>query len=183
MPFKFEPLEIPGPVLITPRVFKDGRGFFLEAYQLSAFAEAGIKKTFVQDNQSVSAKGVIRGLHYQKPPAAQAKLVHCLKGRIFDVAVDIRKNSPTFGKWAGRELDGETHRMLYVPEGFAHGFSVLSEAAEVLYKVTREYSPENDRGVLWNDSDLAIDWKITSPLVSEKDAALPPLKNCAADFS
>ncbi len=177
MPFEFRSLEIPGPVLIRPRVFGDARGFFLELYKHSEFAAAGIREHLVQDNYSRSARGVLRGLHYQKSPKAQGKLVMCLQGGIFDVAVDIRKGSPHFGKWTGAELTRENRLMLYVPPGFAHGFQVLSESAEVMYKCTEEYSPSDDRGIIWNDPDIGIAWPITDPVLSGKDGMQPRLRD------
>jgi dTDP-4-dehydrorhamnose 3,5-epimerase len=177
MPFTFTPTEIPDVILITPRVFGDDRGFFLETYKRSEFESAGITGDFVQDNHSQSVRGVIRGLHYQVPPAAQAKLVRTVRGRVWDVAVDIRKASPTFGQWVGTELSADNHALLYIPEGFAHGFAVISDIAEVEYKVTSEYSPEHERGIAWNDPELAIDWPINNPIVSNKDLQLPLLQH------
>ncbi len=180
MPFEFEKLEIQDVVLIKPKVFSDERGFFLESYKKSDFVRNGIDKDFVQDNHSRSVKGVLRGLHYQLPPKAQGKLVRCIRGKIFDVAVDIRKNSPTFGKWVGVILSEENKYMLYVPEGFAHGFLTLSDTAEVLYKTTSEYAPELDRGIIWNDPRINIDWPlddIENILLSDKDKNLPLLKD------
>jgi dTDP-4-dehydrorhamnose 3,5-epimerase len=182
MPFIFTMLEIPGVVLIETKKFGDDRGFFMETYKQSKFANAGIKEHFVQDNHSRSVRGVLRGLHYQKDPHAQGKLVRCLHGKIFDVAVDIRIGSPTFGKWAGAELSGDNNLMLYVPKGFAHGFLVLSDTTEVLYKCTEEYAPEDDRGILWNDPTINIAWPVTDPLLSEKDRTRPLLKDADNNF-
>lgn len=182
MPFEFDQLEIPGPVLIRPRIFDDGRGFFLELYKHSDFANAGITPHLVQDNLSKSSQGVLRGLHYQKAPRAQGKMVICVKGRIFDVAVDIRKGSPHYGKWVGVDLTEENRHMLYVPPGFAHGFQVLSAAAEVLYKCTEEYSPPNERGIIWNDPDIAIAWPLLQPVLSAKDKINPPLRDADNNF-
>jgi dTDP-4-dehydrorhamnose 3,5-epimerase len=182
MPFEFTPFEIPGLILIKPQVFDDGRGFFLELYKHSDFATAGIQEHLVQDNYSKSAKGVLRGLHYQKNPKAQGKLVMCIKGKIFDVAVDIRTGSPHYGKWAGVELSGENKRLLYVPAGFAHGFQVVSDMAEVLYKCTEEYSPANDRGVIWSDPEIGIAWPLNDPLLSGKDKIHPFLKDADNNF-
>ena len=149
----------------------------METYKKTEFAKNGIDIEFVQDNHSKSTKGVLRGLHYQKEPKAQAKLVRCPYGKVFDVAVDIRKNSPYFGKWTGAILSSENKHMLYIPEGFAHGFVVLSDEAELFYKASDEYSPEHDRGIKWNDPDINIDWGIDfKPLVSEKDDRQPLLK-------
>ena len=182
MPFKFTPLEIPAVILVEPEIFGDDRGFFLEFYKRSDFLRAGIDGHFVQDNHSRSVKGVLRGLHYQKAPRAQGKLVRCLQGAIFDVAVDIRKGSPTYGKWVGRELSGGNKRMLYVPAGFAHGFLTLTDTAEVLYKCTDEYAPAFDRGIIWNDPDIGIAWRTSEPSLSGKDRALPPLRDADNEF-
>lgn len=177
MPFNFKKLDIPEVILVTPKVFGDSRGFFMESYQYSTFAQNGIDVVFSQDNHSKSSKGVLRGLHYQKAPKAQAKLVRCSKGKILDVAVDIRKSSQTFGKWVGEILSEENKNMLFIPAGFAHGFVVLSDEAELLYKATNEYSPENDRGIRWNDKDININWNIDfEPLISEKDSKQKFLK-------
>jgi dTDP-4-dehydrorhamnose 3,5-epimerase len=183
MPFTFQETSLPGVVLVEPRLFRDGRGFFSESYKLSDFAASGIELPFVQDNFSYSIQGVLRGLHYQKPPFAQAKLVMVAQGSVFDVAVDIRRGAPTYGQWVGFELSAESGRMLFVPAGFAHGFCVLSETACVTYKVTAEFSPENDRGILWNDPALKIDWPVTAPILSPKDAALPLLKDADNVFA
>lgn len=182
MPFHFKNLEIPEIILIDTKVFKDERGFFMEIYKHSEFARNGIEEHFVQDNYSRSSIGVLRGLHYQKNPNAQGKLVHCVKGKIFDVAVDIRKGSPTYGQWAGVELSEENRLMLYVPPAFAHGFVVLSESADIMYKCTREYSPADDRGIIWNDPDINIRWPVSSPLLSEKDGSHPALKDAENNF-
>lgn len=176
MPFNFINTEIPGVIIVEPRVFKDERGFFLESYKLSEFKDNGIDVDFFQDNHSSSTKGVLRGLHFQKPPKAQAKLVRCPRGKIFDVAVDIRPDSRTFKKWVGIELTEENKKMFYIPAGFAHGFVVLSEEAEVLYKASNEYSPEHDAGFRWDDPEIGVDWGIKDPLVSEKDAKMPFLR-------
>jgi dTDP-4-dehydrorhamnose 3,5-epimerase len=182
MPFEFTPGGIPGLVLVRPRVFDDGRGFFLELYKHSDFAGAGIGEHLVQDNYSKSTRGVLRGLHYQKLPRAQGKLVLCLKGRIFDVAVDIREGSPHYGQWTGVELTEENRSMLYVPPGFAHGFQVLSGTAEVLYKCTDEYSPSDDRGIAWNDPDIRIAWPLRDPVLSGKDKQHPLLREADNNF-
>ncbi len=176
MPFTFTPLSIPEVILIQPRLFTDPRGFFLETYKYSEFQAHGIPETFVQDNHSRSVRGVLRGLHYQNPPQAQGKLIRVVRGAIYDVAVDIRPSSPTFGQWVSALLSEENQHMLYVPPGFAHGFLVLSDLADVTYKVTAEYAPDLDAGILWNDPALAIQWPLEGPpLLSAKDAALPPL--------
>lgn len=168
---KIAPSKLPDVLVIEPRVFGDERGFFFESYNEREFGKvAGRLPHFVQDNHSKSAKNVLRGLHYQiKQP--QGKLVRVTAGEVFDVAVDIRKSSPTFGKWVGEVLSAENKRMLWVPEGFAHGFQVLSETAEFLYKTTDYWAPEHERSILWNDPDLAIDWPLAgrSPLLSNKD--------------
>lgn len=182
MPFKFERLAIREVVLIEPKIFSDERGFFMEAYKYSDFRDFGITEHFLQDNYSSSARNVLRGLHYQKKPDAQGKLVYCLKGTIFDVAVDIRKGSPTYGKWVSVELSEKNHLMLYIPPGFAHGFVVLSDYADVVYKCTAEYSPENDRGIIWNDPDIKINWPVEKPILSEKDKKLPMLKDADINF-
>lgn len=175
------PTEIADVLIIEPRVFQDDRGFFLESYNQKAFAEkAGITAPFVQDNHSRSTQNVLRGLHYQIEQA-QGKLVRVIVGAILDVAVDIRRQSPTFGQWVSRPLSAENKRMLWVPPGFAHGFVVLSDVAEVLYKTTDYYAPQHERCILWNDPDLAIDWSITAtPILSSKDQAGKSLK--AADI-
>jgi len=182
MPFKFKKLEISDLIIIEPYVFHDDRGFFMESYKYSDFASYGIDINFVQDNHSCSKKGVIRGLHYQNPPKAQGKLIRVIAGEIFDVAVDIRKGSPTYGKWWGVILSAENKKMFYIPSGFAHGFCVLSDMAEVLYKTTEEYAPEHEAGIVWNDPDINIDWPIKNPIVSPKDAALPRLKDAKNKF-
>ena len=169
MSFEFKRLEIPEVILITPKIFMDERGFFMETYQKEDFEKAGITGEFVQQNHSKSTKGVLRGLHYQKGPYAQAKLVRCIKGEIFDVAVDIRKNSPTFGKYVSAILSEDNKNMLYIPRGFAHGFEVLSEEAEVIYNVDNIYSKENEYGLIWNDPNLRLDWPIKNPILSNKD--------------
>lgn len=182
MPFIFKKLEIPEVLLVESKAFTDERGYFMESFKESAFVSNGIKTKFVQDNFSRSVKGVLRGLHYQKNPQAQAKLVMALQGEIFDVAVDIRKGSPTYGKWVGEILSDKNHRLLYIPEGFAHGFCVLSDSADVLYKVNSEYSPEHERGILWNDADLAIKWPTDKPVMIKKDLEVPILKNADNNF-
>ena len=173
---RFTETELTGVVLIEPQVFGDPRGFFMETYHRAKFEEAGIREVFVQDNHSRSARGVLRGLHYQvgRP---QGKLVRVVRGAVFDVAVDIRRASPTFGRWFGVELTEENRRMLYVPPGFAHGFCTLSEEADFLYKCTDLYAPDLDRGIRWDDPDLAIAWPIRDPILSQKDAALPFLRD------
>jgi len=176
MPFIFEKLKIPEIQIITPRVFKDNRGIFFEAFKQSEFTANGITEKFVQDNISHSSKGVLRGLHYQIEPYAQGKLVRCVSGAIFDVAVDIRKSSPTFGQWDTIELNDENKKMIYIPPGFAHGFYTLSENAEVMYKTTSEYHLQSERGIIWNDKDINVKWPDEKPLLSEKDSTLKGLK-------
>ncbi|QXQ08307.1 dTDP-4-dehydrorhamnose 3,5-epimerase [Sphingosinicellaceae bacterium] len=167
--------DLPGVKLIEPKVFGDDRGFFLESWNARAFADAGIDVPFVQDNHSRSARGVLRGLHYQIVEP-QGKLVRVVVGSVFDVAVDIRRSSPHFGRWTGAELSADNKRMLWVPPGFAHGFIVLSEAADFLYKCTTLYAPVHERSIAWNDPSIGIDWPLKgTPLLSAKDAAAPRL--------
>ena len=177
MPIEVIQTDLPEVLLVKPRVFEDERGFFFESFNKRDWIDAtGIECDFVQDNHSRSTMGVLRGLHYQLPPAAQGKLVRALVGEIFDVAVDIRKSSPNFGKWVGHQLSDENKLQMWVPEGFAHGFLVLSEVAEVHYKATNYYSPGNERGICWNDSSLAINWPTTGEMfLSEKDSIAPLL--------
>ena len=165
------PTRIPGVKVIEPKIFTDSRGLFFESYNQRTLAQFGIHEPFVQDNQSLSQRGVLRGLHYQIEQP-QGKLIRCLQGEIFDVAVDLRKSSHTFGQWVGAELSGENRRMLWIPSGFAHGFLVLSETAEVLYKTTNFYAPKHERTILWNDPTIHIQWPIhTAPALSGKDLA------------
>lgn len=171
----FIPTELPGVTLIEPKVFQDARGFFLESYHQAKFAAAGLDVTFVQDNHSRSVRGTLRGLHAQRR-RPQGKLVRVIVGEIFDVVADIRPDSPTFGRWLGVVLSAENFRQLYVPPGFVHGFCVVSDAAEVLYKCTALYDPTDEIGVVWNDPELGVDWPIRSPLLSEKDRRLPTLR-------
>lgn len=174
-----EKTDIEGLLVIKPKVFEDARGYFFESYNEKLFREAGVNNRFVQDNQSRSSYGVIRGLHMQKEPHAQAKLLRVLEGAIFDVAVDLRKGSATFGKWFGLEITSTNHMQLLIPAGFCHGFSVLSEKATVLYKCDTLYHPESEAGIRFDDPDLGIDWKIPAGKVSvsEKDSKLPYLKD------
>jgi dTDP-4-dehydrorhamnose 3,5-epimerase len=167
--------DLPGVVIIEPRVFPDDRGFFVETWQQARYQECGLPGQFVQDNLSASTRGTLRGLHFQHP-SAQGKLVYVLQGEVFDVAVDIRAGSPTFGRWISEILSDENQRQLYIPEGFAHGFCVTSERALVAYKCTDFYNPTADNGVLWNDPDLGIDWPTRTPILSPKDSARLPLK-------
>jgi dTDP-4-dehydrorhamnose 3,5-epimerase len=177
VPFVFENATPDGLVVIRPRVFPDGRGFFLESYKESDFRKAGIDARFVQDNHSSSTRGVLRGLHYQLPPHSQGKLVRALEGSVWDVAVDIRRGSPTYGKWFGTELNADDHVMVYVPPGFAHGFVTLSERAQIFYKCTCEYDKNSEAGIRWDDAELGIKWPIDNVLVSEKDRILPNLRD------
>jgi len=183
MAFDFEKLEIPEVVLVRPTRHGDARGFFQESYRASAFVAAGIRDAFVQDNLARSTRGVLRGLHYQLPPAAQGKLVGVVRGRVFDVAVDLRVGAPTYGRWVGRTLDADSGELLWIPAGFAHGYVVLSDVADVGYKVTAEYAPELDRGVRWDDPAVGIAWPVTDPVVSSKDAAQPTLALAENPFS
>jgi len=175
---KVTPLAIPDVILLEPRVFGDGRGFFYESYNQQAFHEAtGLDVQFVQDNHSRSVRNVLRGLHYQLPPKSQGKLVRAVVGEVFDVAVDIRKDSPTFGQWVGEILSADNKRQMWIPPGFAHGFLVLSEVAEFLYKTTDYYAPDLERGILWSDPDVAIAWPLNDdPVLSVKDAQGPTLR-------
>lgn len=173
--------EIPDVLIFEPKVFSDERGFFMESFNQKVFEEAvGRKIEFVQDNHSKSTKGVLRGLHYQVEPYAQGKLVRCIAGEVFDVAVDIRKDSETFGKWVGVNISSENKRQLWIPEGFAHGFLVLSDSADFLYKTSNYYSPVHERGIVWNDPTININWPINiDKILSEKDTILPNFINIA----
>jgi len=182
MSFIFKRLEISDVILVEPDTYPDERGFFMEGYKESIFKKNGINAKFIQNNFSHSKKGVLRGMHYQNKPAALAKLVSAVKGEIFDVAIDMRKNSPTFGKWVGEILSDKNHRIIYIPEGFAHGLCVLSEAADVSYLMNHEYSPEHERGIIWNDPEVGIKWPIKEPIISKKDQRQPLLKNADTNF-
>ena len=182
MAFTFEQLQVPDVVKITPDVFGDDRGFFLEVFKPSAFREGGIDETFVQFNHSKSQANVLRGLHYQLAPHAQGKLVTVVSGEIYDVAVDIRKSSPTFGKWVGTTISSTEHAMVYVPVGFAHGFAVVSKEAEIIYYNTSEYAPDQERGIIWNDPAVGITWPVTNPVLSEKDQEYPLLAEAEMNF-
>jgi dTDP-4-dehydrorhamnose 3,5-epimerase len=164
-----EQTDLPGVLIITPRVFKDARGFFFESYNAEQFKARGIDTVFVQDNHSQSTRGTLRGLHFQLPPMAQDKLVRCARGAIWDVAVDIRTGSPTFGRWVGIELSAANFRQIYVPSGFAHGFCVLSDEAEVLYKTSAVYSAPHECGIAWDDPAIGIAWPLAEPLLSDRD--------------
>jgi dTDP-4-dehydrorhamnose 3,5-epimerase len=181
---KITETSLPGLLLIEPRVFEDGRGYFFETYQEERYKEAGINTNFIQDNESKSVRGVVRGLHYQLAPYSQAKLVRVVQGRVFDVAVDLRKGSPTFGQWLGFELSEQNKKQMFVPRGFAHGFSVLSETAVFSYKCDNIYNREAERSINPNDSTLKINWNLegADPIISEKDAAAPLLANAEMNF-
>ncbi|HRE53104.1 MAG TPA: dTDP-4-dehydrorhamnose 3,5-epimerase [Flavitalea sp.] len=181
----FTPTGLAGLIVVEPKVFEDDRGYFFEAYSHKNFSSEGIAVDFVQDNQSKSGYGVVRGLHYQKPPYAQSKLVRVLSGAILDVAVDIRRGSPGFGKAFLIELSAENKKQLFIPVGFAHGFSVISETAEVLYKCDAFYNKQSEGGIVYNDPGLSIDWGIPPDkiIVSEKDRLLPTFEACAGDFT
>ena len=177
--------EIPDVVIIEPTIFEDHRGYFFESFNLKTFNEKVIKTDFVQDNESKSSRGVLRGLHFQKPPYSQAKLVRCIKGCVLDVAVDIRVGSPTYGQHVTVELSEDNKRQLFVPRGFAHGYSVLSEEAIFAYKVDNWYKPEYDSGIIWNDTDLGIDWQLENDSIklSEKDSNLLVFKDLKSSFN
>jgi dTDP-4-dehydrorhamnose 3,5-epimerase len=175
-------LDIPGVLLLKPKVISDERGSFLESYKESLFHDAGIDHTFCQDNQSVSRRNVIRGLHFQEPPFEQGKLVRVVTGSVMDVVVDIRKGSPHYGHYLKVQLNALNMNVLWIPPGFAHGFVSLEDDTMLLYKCTKEYNRESESGILWNDPDLAIDWGIEDPVISEKDKALPCLKDLNSKF-
>lgn len=176
MDVNIKELSLPGVFLIEPVCFKDHRGFFMETYHLQKYRDAGIDQAFVQDNHSHSSRGVLRGLHYQlKRP--QGKLIYAVTGTIFDVAVDIRRGSPTFGQWTGAELSADNKRQIYIPQGFAHGFVVLSPSADVIYKCTDLYAPGDEYGVLWSDPDIGINWPLDTTVLSQKDLENPRLKD------
>ncbi len=174
--FLFTPQRIPDLILVAPKLREDERGFFAETYNEPVFRHNGIDVAFVQDNHSQSQRGVLRGLHFQRPPFAQDKLVRVVEGEVFDVAVDVRPNSSTFGQWVGVVLSQENKNMFFIPQGFAHGFLVLSETAQFVYKTSNIYAPDHDGGVRWDDPDIGIKWPITNPQLSAKDAALPLLR-------
>jgi len=173
--------RLPGVLIVEPDVFDDARGFFFESYNYQRYAEHGITDTFVQDNHSLSVRGTLRGLHYQTKPG-QAKLVRVARGTVFDVTVDIRWGSPTFGRWVGVELSAENRRQVYVPVGFAHGFCVTSEVAEFLYKCSSYYAPALERGIAWDDPDLAIAWPVAEPILSDRDRRHPRLAEAGRDY-
>ena len=180
MPFQMRTTPIDGLLVIEPKVFADERGFFMESFKASDFAAFGILQDFVQENHSKSKKGVIRGLHFQRAPYAQGKLVRVVRGSAWDVAVDLRKGSTTFGRWYAQALSAENHLLFWIPEGFVHGFLALEDDTELLYKCTAEYSQTSDGGIRWNDPDIGVAWPQIGvpPLLSSKDAVLPLLKDC-----
>jgi dTDP-4-dehydrorhamnose 3,5-epimerase len=182
MPFEFERLAIPDVILIRPAFFGDARGFFAETYKLSQFKEVGIGHHFVQDNHSRSGKGVLRGLHYQLLPKAQGKLLRVVRGAIFDVAVDIRKGSAYYGKWVSTTLSEQNRQMLWIPPGFAHGFITMQDDTDVLYKATDEYDPSLERGIIWNDPKIGIEWPMKKPTLSAKDRQYPMLDEAENNF-
>lgn len=182
MPFSLKKLEIPDVISIEPVKFEDERGFFSELFQESSFKDAGIDIQIKQINLSRSSKGVLRGLHYQLNPHAQGKIIRVVSGKIFDVALDLRKKSPDFGKWVGIELDSQNLNMVFIPEGFAHGFEVLSETAEFEYFCTELYDPQQERGIVYNDPFLGITWQTKKPIVSNKDNAYPSFKEAEYNF-
>ncbi len=182
MPFEFIPLDIPDVILVRATRFLDDRGFFVETYRRDDFAAHGIAESFVQDNYSRSTRGVLRGLHYQKDPHAQGKLIQVLDGEIYDVAVDLRLGSPTYRQWVGARLSDARSELLYVPPGFAHGFCVLSDVADFTYKCTAIYAPETYRGIAWDDPDLDIPWPVKNPILSQRDQNLPRLKDADNNF-
>ena len=175
MPADFTKTILPEVYLITPHVFTDSRGFFFESFKSSEFSALGLENEYVQENYSFSKQGVIRGLHYQRPPCAQIKLVRVVSGSIWDVVVDIRPDSPTFGMWHAETLSEENCKQLYIPTGFAHGFKVTSKSAAVLYRTNTEYSPKHEGGIAWNDPSIGVAWDLSHPIVSDRDAALPSL--------
>ncbi|OGB69957.1 MAG: dTDP-4-dehydrorhamnose 3,5-epimerase [Caldithrix sp. RBG_13_44_9] len=178
---KITPAQIPGVLIVEPKVFQDSRGFFFESYNQKLYHQHGITVNFIQDNHSKSVKNTLRGLHYQINPG-QDKLVRVVVGEVFDVAVDIRFGSPTFGKWVGIYLSAENKKQAFIPKGFAHGFCVRSKYAEFEYKCSELYAPHNERGILWNDPDLGIDWPVNDPILSEKDSKNIPFRQIGHDF-
>jgi len=174
--------ELAGLLIIDPMVFGDERGYFFESFNKRIFESAGLETNFVQDNESKSSKGVLRGLHFQEPPHEQGKLVRVVSGAVMDISVDIRKGSSTYGKWEGIELSAQNKRMLWIPPGFAHGFVTLEEDTIFVYKCTRLYHKESENAIIWNDPDLGIDWGIDDPVVSEKDQHAPAFKDLKSPF-
>jgi dTDP-4-dehydrorhamnose 3,5-epimerase len=184
MPFEFKPFDLlPEVILVETKAFPDARGWFAETYKKSEFAKNRIAYEFLQDNYSRSTtKGILRGLHFQNEPAAQGKLVRCVAGEVFDVAVDIRRGSPTYGSWVSVNLSAENKRMVWVPPGFAHGVLTVADVAEIIYKVTSEYSPFHDRSIRWNDPEIGVDWPVANPILSKKDAEAPLLRDSDCNF-
>jgi dTDP-4-dehydrorhamnose 3,5-epimerase len=180
MPQRIE-TELDGLVLVEPEVHGDERGFLVETFRAEAWRELGVEAEFVQDNQSRSGRGTLRGLHFQTSPG-QAKLVRCMRGRIFDAVVDVRRGSPTFGRWEGHELDDEAHRQLYIPVGFAHGFCVLSEIADVAYRLSNYYDPATEAGIAWDDPEVGVEWPLEEPILSERDRNAPRLAEIADEL-
>ena len=176
MPSTFESTALAGVIIIVPKLFGDARGFLMETFKRSEFEAAGLPVTLVQENHSLSSAGTLRGLHYQRDPKAQGKLVRVIRGEIFDVAVDIRSGSLTYGQWVGVALSDSNRKSIYIPPGFAHGFCVVSPEAEVIYKTTEEYAPDHEHGIRWDDPALGITWPVTSPNLSERDKHWPPFK-------
>ena len=181
---KFTETALPGVYIVEPAVFGDNRGFFMESWSQRAFEETGLHYDFVQDNHSSSTvKGTLRGIHFQRNPKAQGKLMRCVRGRILDVAVDLRQDSPTYRQWVSEELSAENHRQLWIPQGFGHGFLTLEDHCEVQYKTDEFYAPECDGGIAWNDPEIAVDWGgVADPILSDKDRALPLLEQRGIDF-
>lgn len=178
---KIEPTSISGVLILEPAVFEDQRGFFMETYHRDRYVSSGIHTDFVQDNLSLSYGGIVRGLHFQHPHG-QAKLIQVLEGEVLDIAVDVRRGSPSFGRWVGVELSGSNRRQLFIPEGFAHGFCVVSERAVFQYKCSDFYSPASERGIIWNDPDLGIRWPVETPVLSAKDSSYCRLRDMPEDF-
>ena len=179
---EFKKTHIPGPLVIQPKVFGDARGYFFESFSSRMFDQQGISEDFVQDNQSLSNKGILRGLHFQAPPFAQSKLIRVIKGAVLDVIVDIRRGSPTYGEHFALELNEENFSMLYIPKGFAHGFYTMEDATIFSYKCSEFYEPKSEGGIMWNDPDLKIDWGVDQPLLSEKDKNYIPFKDFKTPF-
>ena len=182
MPFKFSGCAIPGVKVIEYQKFDDPRGFFMETFRTGEFSAHGIELPFVQDNLSHSVRGVLRGMHYQKDPGAQGKLVLVLRGAVYDVGVDIRRGSPTYGRWIGEVISDENRKMLYLPPGLAHGFCVLSDEVDFFYKVTADYAPRLDRGFIWNDPEVGIEWPVADPILSTRDRKLSPLRQADNNY-
>jgi len=181
MGYKFSKMDVDGVILIKPGIHYDSRGYFMESYTKKEFANEGIKEEFVQDNHSFSIKNTLRGLHYQIEPFQQSKLIRCISGEIMDVAVDIRRGSKTYGKYVSVILSSENKNMLYIPKGFAHGFLVTSDYAEVIYKVDNYYSRNHERGIIWNDETIGIRWPVDNPIISEKDGSWPKFQDIKGD--